>query len=112
MKKEITLRKVLEECLEERKEIRRLCSKDYLGMVPKEGMEDEFDDAEEKCRVLRELLQAIKSEPVLIAIANWEQESLKKWQKAALANSVSMDDLSRESYEELIRSTGEERMRF
>ena len=83
-KKEITLRTVLEECLEWKRDIKRLCSKNYDGRLPMDGMEDEFYAQEESCRILRELLQAIKSEKVIKAIYEWDQEQLKDWQKIAL----------------------------
>ncbi len=83
MKKEITLRTTLEECLEIMRGMKRIASKDYDGRMPAQGMEDEFDELDEKCRILRELLQAIKSEKVIRAIHEWDQEQLKDWQKIA-----------------------------
>ena len=115
MKEKITLRTVLEECLKERNEIKRLCSRDYESLEPARGMEDEFYAEEQKCRILRELLQAIKSEPVRIALGDWENAKLKDWQRTIIADGVSYsstDDIGREAFEQLIRETGEEQMRF
>ena len=38
------------------------------------GMEKEFHEQEQVCRVLREMIQALESEPVRKAMANWQQE--------------------------------------
>ncbi len=72
MTEEITRRSVLLECLELMRHRLRICSKNYDERLPKEGMEEQFDENEKKCRILRELIQAYESEPVRAAIAEWQ----------------------------------------
>ncbi len=72
MSKEITRRSVLLECLDIMRENLRICSVNYEARMPKEGMEEQFDEYEQKCAVLRDLIQAYESEPVRAAIAEWQ----------------------------------------
>lgn len=72
MSKEITRRSVLLECLKIMRLNLGICSKNYEGRQPKEGMEEKFDEYEQKCAVLRDLIQAYESEPVRAAIAEWQ----------------------------------------
>lgn len=72
MSKEITRRSVLLECLKIMRLNLGICSKNYEGRQPREGMEEKFDEYEQKCAVLRDLIQAYESEPVRAAIAEWQ----------------------------------------
>jgi hypothetical protein len=45
--------------------------------MPKEGMAEQFDEYEQKCAVLRELIQAYESEPVRAALADWQVRLMK-----------------------------------
>ena len=92
--KEITLRTVLEECLGREREMQRICSQGYQGRLPARGLEQKFDEQQEKCRILMELLRAIKSEKVIKAIAEWDQEQLNDWQKIALDGPEMKMDIS------------------
>lgn len=93
-KKTITMRTVLEECLDYEQGLKRLCSKDYDGVKAMDGMEDVFEDQEEKCRILRELMQAIQNAKVREAIGGWRNDQLKDWQKEIMEGKVTMQDLS------------------
>ena len=77
MSKEITRRSVLLECLDIMRENLRICSVNYEARMPKEGMAEQFDEYEQKCAVLRELIQAYESEPVRAAIAEWQIRLMK-----------------------------------
>ena len=73
----VTRRTVLEECLEYERDLWKLCSKDYNMLLPMKGMEDKFDEQKEKCRILMELLQAIKNESVCQALAGWQMDVME-----------------------------------
>ena len=72
MSKEITRRSVLLECLKIMRLNLGICSKNYEGRQPKEGMEEKFDEYEQKCAMLRDMIQAYEREPVRAAIAEWQ----------------------------------------
>jgi len=73
----ITLKSVLIECLGIIKEEQRLSSKDYNGLVPKEGMEESWDQARRKVQVLKDAIPALESEPVRVAMANWQKDVMQ-----------------------------------
>ena len=73
----ITLKSVLIECLGIIKEEQRLSSKDYNGLVPKEGMEESWDQARRKVQVLKDAIPALESEPVRAAMANWQKDVME-----------------------------------
>ena len=110
--KDINMRTVLEECLEWKRDLKRLCSEKYDGQNPAHGMEEEFDAEEKKCQILMKLLQAIQNEKVRIAIANWDKDGLKLWQQMTMAGQMTTKDISKEAFEDVIKATGEEQMRF
>ena len=74
---EITRRSVLLECLSIMREELNLCSSKYNGLEPKKGMEEAWEQAREKVRILQELIQAYESEQVRAAIAKWQQEVME-----------------------------------
>ena len=71
---EITRKSVLLECLEYERGLWKLCSKNYDTLEPMKGMDKEFDEQREKCRILEDLIHAYESEPVKRALATWQQE--------------------------------------
>ena len=77
MNGEITLKSVLIECLGLIKEELRLSSKDYNGLLPKEGMEESWDQARRKVQVLKDAIPALESEPVRAAMANWQKDVME-----------------------------------
>lgn len=76
MQGEITRKSVLLECLEYERGLWKLCSKNYDTLEPMKGMDKEFDEQREKCRILEDLIHAYESEPVKRALATWQQEQL------------------------------------
>lgn len=72
--KKITRRSVLLECLQEREMEMKGYSRDARGLISLMGYEELFEESREKCRILRELVQALESEPVRKMIANWQME--------------------------------------
>jgi len=94
-RKSITMWTVLEECLDYEQGLKRLCSKNYDGEKAMDGMEDVFEDQTEKCRILRELMQAIQNEKVREVIGGWRNEQLKDWQKKILeGKGLTTEDIS------------------
>ena len=73
----ITLKSVLIECLQIMKEEQRLSSKDYNGLIPKEGMEESWDQARRKVQVLKDAIPAMESEPVRQAMAGWQKDVMQ-----------------------------------
>ena len=77
MSREITRRETLLDCLEYETLKLLLVSKDHKGLTPAEGHEDEFDEYMEKCRILRDTIQALESEPVRQVLAEWQIRLMK-----------------------------------
>lgn len=55
----------------------RMASKNKMGFEALEGLEDEFDERQKKCQILRDLIQAYESEPVRKALAEWQIRLMK-----------------------------------
>ena len=70
----ITKRETLLECLDLMKKIRNSFSHKGWGMAPIERYTILFTEYDEKCQILREMVQALESEPVRKALANWQKE--------------------------------------
>lgn len=79
--KEITPRNVLLECLEYERGIWKRISKRY-GLVPAEGLDEEWETQRRKCEILQNLIQALESEPVRAALAGWQKELMQNPEKA------------------------------
>ena len=77
MQGEITRKSVLLECLEYERGLWKLTSKNYDTLEPMKGMDKEFDEQREKCRILEDLIHAYESENVRKALAEWQQEEKK-----------------------------------
>ena len=71
---EVTRRSVLLEALENQEAQLSRCSVEGKKLIPLPGMKDIFREQFEKCRILREMVQALESEPVRNAIAGWQRE--------------------------------------
>ena len=70
----MTRREVLIECLELEREMWRISSKKYDTLEPMAGMEAAWEDYREKCRIIQEMIQALESETVRNALANWQMD--------------------------------------
>lgn len=92
-RQEITLKGMLEDYLIHEVDIMMMCSKGNAGIEPLPEFEEEFDEQQEKCRILRELIQAIQNENVKQAIQDWRSMTLRDWQKQVLEGQMSIDDL-------------------
>ena len=79
--REITTRNVLLECLEYERDIWKRVSKKY-GLVPAEGLDEEWEAQRRKCEILQDLIQALESEPVRRSIAGWQRELMQEPEKA------------------------------
>lgn len=73
---EITRKSVLLECLSIMREEQRICSKGYNCLEPAKGMEEAWEQGRRKITILQEIIQALDSEPVLRAMANWQKEEM------------------------------------
>ena len=74
---EINRRSVLIECLAIMREELQICSKNWNGLEPKEGMEEAWQQCRQKIEILKDMIQALQSEPVRIALADWQKETMK-----------------------------------
>ena len=79
---EVTKRETLLECLDLMKKFRACFSHKGMGMMPTPRYAALFKEYDEKCRILREMLQALESEPVRKALANWQQMVMEKGPEA------------------------------
>lgn len=69
----ITKRETLLECLDLMKKIRNAFSQDSWGLAAIERYTAIFEEYDEKCQILREMIQAMESEPVRAAMADWQK---------------------------------------
>lgn len=75
---EINRRSVLIECLAIMREELQICSKNWNGLEPKEGMEEAWQQGRQKIEILKEMIQSLSSEPVRRALADWQKELMVK----------------------------------
>ena len=71
---EITRRSVLLDALGREESEMAACSRDGKKLEPMPGLKESFEAQKETCRLLREMIQALESEPVRRSIANWQQD--------------------------------------
>lgn len=74
---EITRKSVLLECLSIMRSEQKICSKNYNCLEPAKGMEEAWEQGRTKIRILEEIIQAMDSEEVAKALANWQQEIME-----------------------------------
>ena len=74
---EVTRRSVLLEALEEQEARLAKCSVNGMKLIPLPGMQEVFREQFEKCRILRDMIQAMESEPVRTSIANWQKDVME-----------------------------------
>ena len=79
---EITLVSTLKECLSIMREELAICSKQYNGLEPKEGMEEAWEQTRRKVQVIKDAIPALETEHVKRAMAEWDK--LKDWQKEVM----------------------------
>ena len=72
--REITRRSVLIEALEMQEAKLSRVSVNGMKLIPLPGMKDEFRAQMEKTRILREMIQALESEPVRRVMADWQKD--------------------------------------
>ena len=70
---EINRRSVLIECLAIMREELQICSKNWNGLEPKEGMEEAWQQCRQKIEILKDMIQSLQSEPVRRALAALEE---------------------------------------
>jgi len=78
----ITKRETLLECLELMKKFRNAFAQDKLGMLPNARYMALYEEYDIKCEILREMIQALESEPVRRAMADWQREIMKNGPEA------------------------------
>lgn len=74
---EITKRSVLLDALSREERTLADYSIHESKVLPRPGFEEAFKAQQDKCRILREMIQALESEPVRRAMANWQQEVIR-----------------------------------
>ena len=77
---EITRKSVLIECLQIMREELNICSEGYNGLIPKKGMEEAWEQARVKVKIMEDLIHAYESEQVRQALANRQNEEAKNEQ--------------------------------
>ena len=91
---EVTKRETLLECLDLMKKFRACFSHKGMGMMPTPRYAALFKEYDEKCRILREMLQALESEPVRKALANWQQMVMEKGPEALKLDEIDADNIN------------------
>ena len=69
---------MLQETLEMHREMLRLASDKYTGLLPKKGMEQQFEDERKKCDVLMGLMIGLQSENVRREMAQWQKDRMEE----------------------------------
>ena len=77
MAREITKKETLLECLEIMRKFRNCFSHKGWGMAPIERYQALYDEYEDKCRILEDMIHALDSEPVRRALADWQKELME-----------------------------------
>ena len=78
----VTKRETLLECLDIMKRFRNCFSEKGMGLAPIHRYTALFTEYDDKCQILREMIQALESEPVRRAMADWQKEVMKKGPEA------------------------------
>ena len=86
---EINRRNILLEYLQNEKMALASCSKNARGLEAIRGFETEFETCEKRCRIVRELIQALESSEV--------EDAMRKWQIRAGIPQGQMDELAEEN---------------
>ena len=73
---EISARSVLKETLEMHREMLKIASDKYTGLIAKKGMEEQFDTERRKCEVLQDLMIGMQSEGVRREMAKWQRDRM------------------------------------
>lgn len=89
----ITKRNTLLECLELMQKIRNSFSTDGWGMAPIPRYITLYQEYDEKCQILREMIQALESEPVRRAMADWQKEVMAKGPEALKPEEIFTKDV-------------------
>ena len=84
-----TKKSALMECLQYLDGKRASASKGGRGMEAIRGMEDIFNEYDQKCHIIRDLLQAMETQPVREVLAQWAIDRMlpenperdRKWQQ-------------------------------
>ena len=78
MQGDINLKTVLIECLQDRRHVLNICSKNYNGLEPARGMEEVWQRERKKVDILQDAVHAVQSEPVRRAMADWQKEVMQE----------------------------------
>lgn len=82
----VTKRETLLECLDIMQKIRKSYTEKGSGLAPIERYKILFLEYDEKCQILRELIQAMESEPVRKAMAEWQKRVMDQGPEALQIN--------------------------
>lgn len=72
MSREITKRETLLEAVDMMRKIRNSYAQDELGMIPIEKKRLDYEEYEQKVRILMDMVRALEAEPVKRALAQWQ----------------------------------------
>ena len=80
----VTKRETLLECLDLMKKFRNSFSHKGWGMAPIERYAALYQEYDEKCQIIREMIQALESEPVRRAMADWQKMVMEQGPEALM----------------------------
>jgi len=64
--------------IEELEKQRRICSKNRQGLIPLDGMEEQFTRLDSAIHELKEICQALQAECVKRSIAVWQEKIMEE----------------------------------
>ena len=99
--REITKRETLLECLDIMKKFRNNFSQRGYGMAPIERYTALFDEYDKKCEILREMIQALESEPVRKALSDWQKQVIRNGPEALSLDGPEQSETIREAEDEI-----------
>lgn len=79
---------MLTDALQYRETMMKKFSRHGSGLIPRTGMQEEFERYRQECRIMRELIQALEYEPVRAAITKFlerDEEEPRDWQREVMA---------------------------
>ena len=74
---EVTKKQTLLECLEIMRKFRNCFSHKGWGMAPIDRYQALFAEYDKKCKILEDMIHALDSETVRMALANWQKEIME-----------------------------------
>lgn len=103
---EVTKRETLLQCLNIMERIRNSFSHRGAGLTAINHYEALYEEYDKKCKILREMIQALESEPVRAAMAHWQQLLMDRGPEGAMLLEKELDNLRHFDIEDYTGNNG------